>query len=92
MKSLLVIGIVATDGYGINQSINKDTTELNELTLANIEALAENESGGGISDSWSCWSNVKSRKGGGVWVCGNPCFFMYDAKGKGSADSACYSY
>ncbi|MFJ1321797.1 NVEALA domain-containing protein [Capnocytophaga canis] len=88
MKSLLVIGIVATGGYGINQSVNKDTTELNELTLANIEALAQNENGGGSADSWSCWSNLKS--GNGVWVCGNPCFFKDNAQGKGSADSICY--
>ncbi|RIY36635.1 hypothetical protein CKY20_06795 [Capnocytophaga canis] len=45
MKSLLVIGIVAVGGYGISESVNKDTAELNELILANLEALAQSENG-----------------------------------------------
>lgn len=43
-KCLLVAGIVAVSGYGINKSINKDTAELTGLTLANVEALADGES------------------------------------------------
>lgn len=45
-KSLLVAGIVAVSGYGINKSIKDDTTELNALTLVNIEALADGEDDG----------------------------------------------
>lgn len=42
-KSLLVAGIVAIGGYGISKIISNDSTVLDTLILANVEALADGE-------------------------------------------------
>lgn len=83
-KGLLVAGIVAISGYGISKSISKDTT-LDVLTLANIEALALNESSGGcvsggpgaISCSFSAGGQVLGT--GGSFSCSVSCSGDYYA-------------
>lgn len=42
-KSLIIVIIIAIGGYGISKSINNDITGLDTLTLANVEALANDE-------------------------------------------------
>ena len=81
----VVLGMSAYAGYrtydaynGVNES---------DLLLANAEALADDE--GGSSDKWPCWSHTEDR-GGGVWVCGNPCSFEKELKRDGKSDGWCY--
>lgn len=81
----VVLGMSAYAGYrtydaynGVNES---------DLLLANAEALAGDE--GGSSDKWPCWSHTEDR-GGGVWVCGNPCSFEKELKRDGKSDGWCY--
>ncbi|CEN42684.1 hypothetical protein CCAND95_130051 [Capnocytophaga canis] len=90
MKSLLVIGIVATDGYGINQSINKDTTELNELTLANLEALADGENGGAGTRYKICYNESVVKVGFTYYDCSNCKIKVYDEKGRGRVSKCFY--
>lgn len=40
----MVVALVTS--YGISRSVNNSNTELSDLTLANLEALADGESGG----------------------------------------------
>lgn len=47
LKGVTATVVVALVGYGVSRSVNNSSTELSDLTLANIEALADNESGGG---------------------------------------------
>lgn len=83
LGAVAVVAIAAMARFNLN--INENS-EFPELTLNNIEALADDESGGG-SNSWSCWSQEKS--GSGYWRCGNPCQFIDGAGGKGT-ESKCY--
>lgn len=65
-KSLLAAGIVAVGGYGITKSIGNDSAELDMLTLANVEALADGESG-----SNCIGSRFKVNPIPGGWHCEN---------------------
>ncbi len=62
MKRKTLKGVVATmivallAGYGISKSVNNSSTELSELTLANVEALAIGEGAGGGSSSVTCFN------------------------------------
>ena len=76
----LVLGVAGYVGY---QRVSASSES--DLFLANVEALSSGE--GGYSESWDCWSNVK--KGDGVWVCGNECFWDNEANGKGAPSSTC---
>lgn len=58
---------MAVSGYGISKSIEKDTAELNALTLANIEALADGE--GNTNDcskngykKWFATTNIPTQR------------------------------
>ena len=46
LKVAVVVAFVAVAGYGVYSSQKSDKT-MSELTLENLEALADNESGGG---------------------------------------------
>ena len=78
--SAIVLGVAGYVGY---QRVSASSE--NDLFLANVEALSTGD--GGSSKSWDCWSNVK--RGNGVWVCGNECFWDNDANGKGEPTSTC---
>lgn len=66
MKRNFLKGVITTAvlallaGYGINKSLNNGSTELDELTLANVEALAQDESGNGIP-SFPCINSSESK-------------------------------
>ena len=48
LKGVIAIAVVAlVAGYGISRSVNNRNAALSDLTLANLEALAQNESDGG---------------------------------------------
>lgn len=49
-KRLFVTGIVAVSTYGLFQGFsNKNAADLSSLTLANVEALAQDEGCGGLA-------------------------------------------
>lgn len=50
LSGLFALALLVATGYGVNESM-KSNTDLSDLVLANIEALAENEDGeGGNTD------------------------------------------
>lgn len=83
----VVLGLSAYAGYRTYDAYNGVSES--DLLLANAEALANNKGEGGSSDRWPCWSKTKER-GGGVWVCGNPCIFEKERGPLGSSDGWCY--
>lgn len=86
----LVLGCACVLGtYLLSKNASeKSVYLLQEFELENVEALASS-SESGSSDSWSCWSDLKD--GYGVWVCGNPCTFLYtrNAKNPSRPDGVC---
>jgi len=79
----LVVVIAAAMALFVNVDLRADSTQ-EMISMANIEALAnENEEpgDGGSSSQWSCWSAQKS--GSGYWRCGNPCQWVDDFGGSG---------
>ncbi|MFJ1489980.1 NVEALA domain-containing protein [Capnocytophaga canis] len=59
-----VVALVTS--YGISRSVNNSNTELSDLTLANLEALADEEGCGGLAKlSDSIW-HVTVEIGGNV--------------------------
>lgn len=46
LSSIFAVALLATIGWGVNKSIKSDTS-FNELTLRNIEALAQSEDNDG---------------------------------------------
>lgn len=72
-KKIFGVALIATmavaAGWNFNQS--KNEVELSDLALANIEALAYDESGGGGSGSSKCPDSCKEWKGnsGGGIAC-----------------------
>ena len=44
-SSVFALALLATAGYGVNKRMKSDSG-LSDLALANVEALAQNESGG----------------------------------------------
>ncbi|MFJ1489976.1 NVEALA domain-containing protein [Capnocytophaga canis] len=63
MKRKVLKGIIATavvalvTGYGISRSVNNSSTELSDLTLANLEALAQGEYKMYDDDDRNVWSD-----------------------------------
>lgn len=80
----MVVAAAMLTGYSAYDAQNKK--ELSDAVLANVEALAKDESGGS-SNNWDCWSNEK--KGTGYWRCGNPCQWIDGHGGVGNT-SKCY--
>ena len=85
-KTLITLTLVGAliSGYNVYKSQNEK--DFSTAALANVEALAEEETGS--SSNWDCWSQEK--KGDGYWRCGNPCKWIDGHGGKGDA-SKCYS-
>jgi hypothetical protein len=46
LSGLFALALLATAGYGVNKSMKSDV-DLSDLALANVEALAQSENGGG---------------------------------------------
>ena len=44
LSDIFALALLATAGYGVNKSMESET-DLSNLALANVEALAQNESG-----------------------------------------------
>jgi hypothetical protein len=53
--SLIVIAIAAVAAFNVNLSLNQEN-DMSVLALANIEALAQNESGGTVYCEKACFS------------------------------------
>lgn len=54
LVGIAIVLVIAFAGYGLSKSVNNSNAELSELSLANVEALAQNENGG--DNSWYLWS------------------------------------
>lgn len=77
---MAVIAIVAVAAaVGVSKNANK--VGLSELALANVEALANGESGGTTVD---CYSSSKSSSGSTYYDCGT-CTKQFNSKGTGSS-------
>lgn len=48
LSSIFAVALLATAGWGVTKSMQSDAN-LSDLALANVEALADGESGGGTS-------------------------------------------
>jgi hypothetical protein len=60
--SLIIIAIAAVAAFNVNLNLNlTQESNMSPLALANVEALAQNESGAGINDENTCRTN------GGYW-------------------------
>lgn len=46
LSGVFALALLATAGWGVHKSMNSDA-DLSDLALANVEALANGESGGG---------------------------------------------
>ncbi len=88
MKKVIMITLIAAfaafAGYNIYSGQKNDT--LSDLALNNIEALANDESGGGTV---TCYSSSRSKSGATYYDCGN-CSKQYNSKGVG-ASSTCHT-
>lgn len=56
LSSIFAIALVAVAGMGINKSVNNDAN-LSDLALANVEALAADETGNGCGYAAYEWDN-----------------------------------
>ncbi|MDD4158720.1 MULTISPECIES: NVEALA domain-containing protein [Proteiniphilum] len=67
LSSIFAIALVAVAGMGITKSVNNDAN-LSDLALANVEALADSESGGG--GYYDCKQGTESSHGTREFWCG----------------------
>lgn len=86
MKRIFIC-LVAVVGLAtaVTLKASQNKVDISELTLLNIEALANDESGS--SNSWDCWSSQKP--GYGYYRCGVPCVWVDNFSGDGNA-SKCF--
>ena len=62
LSGVFALALLATAGLGVHKSMNSDAN-LSDLALANVEALAENEGGGGecrwaTRETWQGWEAI----------------------------------
>lgn len=61
LSGLFALALLATAGFGVQKSMKSDAG-LNILVLANVEALAQNEGGGGCRwatrETWQGWEAI----------------------------------
>lgn len=77
LLTIAIVAVVATIGI----SKNANEVELSDLALANVEALAYGESGGG--STVDCYSSSRSSSGATYYDCGT-CEKQYNSKGEGN--------
>ena len=94
MKKVVISAALAAalgaGAFASFRALNPAESQLSDIELANVEALADPDEGegGGSSPSWDCWSSYSDGTGG-AWICGNPCMFMRDIEVSGTASSKC---
>ena len=65
LSSIFAVALIATAGYGVNKSMKSDAN-LSDLALANVEALADGESG----DGEDCYNTITTKRASKVLYCG----------------------
>jgi len=65
LSSIFAVALIATTSYGVNKSMNSEAN-LSDLALANMEALADGESGGGDL----CYNSITTKRASKVLYCG----------------------
>jgi hypothetical protein len=60
LSSIFAVALIATAGYGVNKSMKSDAN-LSDLALANVEALADGESGEG--QRVTCYNSFEGYQG-----------------------------
>lgn len=80
LSSIFAVALIATVGFGVNKSMKSDTN-LSDLALANVEALADGESGSG--NTVDCYSESDYKSGSTYYDCGS-CKKEENSKGKGN--------
>ncbi|GHV27015.1 hypothetical protein FACS1894176_08470 [Bacteroidia bacterium] len=76
---IAVLAIAAVAAFNVN--VNSQKNDLSDLSLANVEALASEGSGG---NSVTCYSSSKSSSGSTYYDCGN-CSKQFNSKGTGNS-------
>ena len=87
ISSVFALALLATAGWGVNKSMNSDAN-LSDLALANVEALAGDESGG--SNYNICYSESRVKVGYTYYDCGDCPNKVYDEKGRGTYSKCFY--
>ena len=61
LSGLFALALLATAGLGVSKSMNGNA-DLSDLALANVEALAQSEGGGGCRwatrETWQGWEAI----------------------------------
>ncbi|RNC63289.1 NVEALA domain-containing protein [Proteiniphilum sp. X52] len=65
LSGLFALALLATAGFGVHKSMNSDA-DLSDVALANVEALAQGESGGGNK----CYNSITTKEGSQILYCG----------------------
>lgn len=86
LKATFVAALAVFAGYNVYQK--QDSNILSDLTLANVEAIASNESSG--TNYNLCYSQSKVVKGRTYYDCGNCTKKIYDERGKGTYTKCFY--
>ncbi|MDL2241280.1 NVEALA domain-containing protein [Bacteroidales bacterium OttesenSCG-928-L03] len=76
MKKIIIGGIAITAiavAVAFNMSVNPNENDLSSFSLANVEALAHNESGSGCSATATCF-NDRGKEIGSVSCHGTECY------------------
>ena len=66
LSGVFALALLATAGWGMNKSMSNNSN-LTGLALANLEALADGESGGGMANACCPIWNVTIETGGTLW-------------------------
>ncbi|KAF5037683.1 NVEALA protein [anaerobic digester metagenome] len=73
LSGLFVLALLATAGFGVYKSLNGNVN-LSDLALANVEALAQDKSGGGST----CSVKITCLDGAEISCSGSSCRYTRD--------------
>lgn len=82
LAAFIVAAGVAFAGYNMIQSQNEKDA-LADILMANVEALASDESGG---NTVTCYSSSSAKSGATYYDCGN-CSRQFNSKGRGDSST-----
>jgi hypothetical protein len=82
LSGIVLFAIAAVAAWNVN--LNSQSDDLSGISLANVEALADDESASG--NTVTCYSSSDAKKGSTYYDCGS-CTKQFNSKGTGSSSS-----